>query len=214
PLTGTTVADNTATGGTGGDATASSGGGAGGEGSGGGAAITDFRDIMTTIVNSTISGNTATGGVGGAGIMTGTQARALGGGLFVFSGFGGSATLASVTLANNSASGSATSTHGGNLDRLDGGLVLADTIIAGGSATASGSNCDLTGFVPTDNGHNLEDTTPSQCGLSAAKADLIGASAALLPLASNGGPTQTRALGPASQGLGTGGPCTDPSQTT
>ena len=44
----------------------------------------------------------------------------------------------------------------------------------------------------TSAGHNLESTTPSQCGLNLALGDLIGANPLLGPLQFNGGPMQTQ----------------------
>lgn len=204
-ITGSTVAGNSATGGSGGDAGNGAGsGGPGGAASGGG--ILAYQGAAT-IVNSTITGNAATVGQGGFGSPSGTPGGPdYGGGLDT----AGQLTLASVTLSDNSVTGP--SSEGGNVYEGAGGTVtFGDSIIAGGSATASGNNCALAG-TQTDNGHNLEDTTPSQCGFSLAQSDLVGANPALMALASDGGPTQTQALGPGSAALGSGGSCTDPSQ--
>lgn len=199
-ITGSTITNNSAVGGTGGLAVFGPGdGGPGGQGDGGGMEV----GTANAIVNTTISGNTATAGIGGAGNLPGMDGTGAGGGLYA----GGAINLASVTLAGNSATGSRT--FGGNLMGDNGGMVnVADTIIAAGSA-GHGSNCY--GVSETDNGHNLEDTTPSQCGLSSVS-DQVGANAGLAVLAANGGPTQTRALVAGSRALGTGGACTDPSQ--
>lgn len=209
-MTGSTVAGNSVTGGRGGFSNLYAGG-PGGSAQGGGI---DLEIGESPIVNSTITGNSADGGpggVGGLGFPDGSQGTGAGGGVWLTF----METFASVTLTNNSATGLAPGSNGGNLDgdtSVSGTPVtLADTIVAGGSASGSGGNCDLP-HPPTDNGHNLEDTTPSQCGFSGANGDMIGASPGLMSLASNGGPTQTRALGPGSQALGTGGACTDPTQ--
>lgn len=201
-LTGSTVANNTATGGVGGDATGGGNGGAGGGALGGG--VGSVSAPATRIVNSTITGNRATGADSGSGATAGSKAVANGGGI---GDDGAPVILASVTLANNSAVGSASSS-GGNLYT---DAKFADTIVAGGFASGTGGNCTLFG-ASVDNGHNLEDTSPSQCGLSSMNSDQLGTSAGLLALASNGGPTQTRALAAGSPALGSGGGCTDPSQ--
>jgi hypothetical protein len=209
--TGSTFVANTATGGAGGSSTDSSGGDGGLAGAGG------IYAESGNLVNDTITGNTAAGGVGGDGVTSGRQSDAFGGGVWVSTpGHVSTAVvLASVTLANNTATGDASATQGGNLFvEQYGNVALSDTIIAAGSASTSVTgNCYLNSAAArTDNGNNLEDTTPSQCGFSSSNADLVGATPGLLGLASNGGPTQTLALGPASQALGTGGACTDPTK--
>ena len=200
-MTGSTVDNNTATGGQGAISNGAGDGGAGGAAHGGGIDSASVNESL--VVNSTISGNTAVGGAGGAGAVDGSQGAGEGGGIRTQG-----MTLANVTVAGDSADGG-TATGGGNL--YGGPNTLSDTIIAGGSTNGSGGNCDLT-TASADNGHNSEDTTPSQCGLSAGNADQIGLDVKLLALASNGGPTQTLALAAGSPALGTGGACMDPSQ--
>jgi hypothetical protein len=81
---------------------------------------------------------------------------------------------------------------------------ITDTIISGGSSTSTGNprpNCD--GTLP-DGGHNLESTSPSQCGFSSAGGDLIGSDPLLGPLTSNGGETPTMALEPGSPAIDAG----------
>jgi hypothetical protein len=205
-MTGSTISGNTVTGGRGGFSN-NDAGGAGGSADGGGME----SDIPSTIVNSTITGNSAAGGLGGTGGTTdGTLGTGIGGGVELL---GFADTLASVTLTNNSATGLIPGSDGGNLynNAAAGHMAFADTIVAAGSASDSGSNCELVS-APADNGHNLENTSPSQCGFSTANGDLIGANPGLFALASNGGPTQTRALGRGSQALGAGDSCIDPSQ--
>jgi hypothetical protein len=201
-MTGSTVADNTATGGAGGNGDAGGNGGAGGVGAAGGAIVSP-----STIVNSTISGNIATGGAGGGGqgSSNGTQGASHAGGLDIEQ----PSTLASLTLADNAVVGASAS--GGNLV-VHAAITLADTVIAQGHPSGGSGSC-VHGAAVTDAGHNLEDTSPSQCGLSAGNADQVGVSAGLASLASNGGPTQTLALLPGSGALGNGGACTDPTQT-
>lgn len=149
--------------------------------SGGGGIATS---AVTAIENSTITGNTASGS---------------GGGLDAFAI--GESVVSSTVSANSAGSG------GGNLAAASGSIKLRQTIVSGGSAAAGTSNC--TGAI-TDQGHNLESTAPSQCGLSAEGHDVIGQDPSLGPLASNGGSTQTMALQPGSPAIDAGGNCTNP----
>jgi hypothetical protein len=194
-MTATTVSDNTATGGP----ASTAPGGSGGMSSGGGMDLGN----ATTIVNTTIVGNVTAAGLG---------ATAQGGGIYDEQIGASTTTLASVTLANNSATAAtAAMAHGGNLDHgTDSPISLHDTIIAAGSSTGDGSNCGSK--ISLDGGHNLESTTPTQCGLDPAAGDLIGVDPLLGPLASNGGATQTMSLGAGSHAIGAGGQCTDPTE--
>ena len=192
-LTASTLSGNRATG-----ASASTGpGSSGGGGFGGGIDLS----FPTTIVNTTITGNLVSAGAG---------ERASGGGIYDSQVGDSLLTLASVTIAGNSVTAaSGAMALGGNLSHAVASPISArDTIIAGGSASGGDANCD--GKIASDGGHNLESTTPSQCGLSADAGDVIGSDPLLAPLASNGGPTQTRALGVGSPAIGAGGQCTDP----
>jgi hypothetical protein len=108
-------------------------------------------------------------------------------------------TLTNATLSSNTASGVAGAT-GGNLDP-NAGVQLRNTILSAGVATAGHENCS---GAATSLGHNLEDTTPSQCGLSAPSGDRIGVNPMLGPLQVNGGPTQTMALLVGSQAIDAG----------
>ena len=155
----------------------------------------------TTIVNTTITGNLVSAGAG---------QRASGGGIYDSQVGDSLLTLASVTIADNSVTAaSGAMALGGNLSHAVASPISArDTIIGEGTASSGDANCD--GKIASDGGHNLESTTPSQCGLSADAGDLIGADPLLGPLASNGGLTQTRALGVGSSAIGAGGQCTDP----
>ncbi len=191
-VTSSTISGNTAQPSSGGEGSTPSNNGSGGTVVGSGFGIDSGSLIL---INSTVAGNVITGQSGeGAGIdMRGT-------GL----------TLANATVFGNSAP------QGGNLNVSSSQLTLAGTLIAGGVQTVSGgpssSNCNLDTVTETDIGHNLESTTPSQCGLSVGKQDLIGANPQLASLAANGGPTQTMAPGGTSPALTAGGSCTDISQ--
>ena len=192
-LTASTVSGNRATGASASTAPGSSGGG----GFGGGIDLS----FPTTIVNTTITGNLVSAGAG---------ERASGGGISDSQVGDSLLTLASVTIAGNSVTAaSGAMALGGNLSRAVASPISArDTIIAGGRASGSDPNCD--GKIASDGGHNLESTTPSQCGLSASAGDVIGSDPLLAQLASNGGPTQTRALNLGSPAIRAGGQCTDP----
>lgn len=138
------------------------------------------------LVNDTITGNTA--GFAGAGIATG-------GGVYL----GGSANngtqplLANSTVADNAAVGSSPS--GGNLYASGTQLGLQQTIVSGGAATGgTGSNCATeSGGTFKDDLYNLEDTTPTQCGLTSGFS-IVGQDPQLSALGANGGPTMTMAL--------------------
>jgi predicted outer membrane repeat protein len=166
-------------------------GSAGGSGDGGAVR----NNAALTMVNSTISANAADVGGSGGGS---------GGGLYV----GGNATLTNVTLAGN---GAATSGGGLFLESSQ-TATLENDIIAGGSAPSGASCFAQTNGTFSSAGHNLEETTPSQCGLNAS-GDQFGADPLLGPLQANGGPTQTQALAPRSpaidHGDNSGCPATD-----
>jgi CSLREA domain-containing protein len=144
-----------------------------------------LNGVAATVNQSTVSGNTATGG-DGAGIyingnnldltnctITGNSAFD-GGGLFVN---GNSANFTAVTIAGNTATNT-----GGGIEAATATPQLQGTIVANNT----GGNCD--GAV-TDGGTNLQ-FPGTTCGASILTSDpLLG------PLADNGGPTQTMALG-------------------
>lgn len=194
-----TIAGNTATASPGGNATGSGHGGNGGSVAGGGV---DLASGSAAIVNSTITGNTIHPSSGGTGSTPGSGGDGSGGGIDVGGGPGGPLTLVSDTIAGNGAP------QGGNLEMSSPPLTIADTIFSGGSA-AFAPNCDLQTVTVIDDGHNLEDTTPSKCGLTSAKQDLIGQNPLLGPLAANGPPTMTEVLLSGSPALHAGGACTD-----
>ena len=66
-----------------------------------------------------------------------------------------------------------------------------------------GPNCVAPSGSVVSNGHNLESTTPDQCGLTG-PGDLVGVNPLLDPLADYGGPTDTMALAPGSPAIGHG----------
>jgi hypothetical protein len=162
--------------------------GPGGTAQGGGIKATVSSSVLT-VGNVTVAANIARSSA------TGT---AQGGGVFAAASGSGKIRLANATLSANRASGPA-GASGGNL-QPSGSVELRDTILAAGMAMAGAQNCSAT---TTSVGHNLEDTTPSQCGL-AATGDRVGADPLLAPLQANGGPTSTMALLGASPAIDAG----------
>ncbi len=146
-----------------------------GEGFGG--AIDAFDKGALTLTNDTLTGNSV-------GAPLGAGAGAGGGG-------GALNTSLSATLVNDTVDGNAVigPGAGGNL-AVSEPVTLENTIVAGG-AGEHGANCS--GPVSSA-GHNIESTTPSQCGLSGASGDLVGVNPLLDVLAFNGGATETQAL--------------------
>jgi hypothetical protein len=127
-----------------------------------------------TLANSTLSANTANGAL-------------------PFGQGGAIAASANATLTNDTLAGNSGQAQGGNIANDSSGatVTLANTIVSGGTAPTN-SNCFTKGTL-TSSGHNLEDTSPSQCGLGAS-GDLVGVNPQLGPLQDNGGPADTQAL--------------------
>ena len=116
----------------------------------------------------------------------------------------------SLSLLNDTIAGNAAEV-GANLTgpAKGSGVTVENTIIATPSP-AGAANCS--GLVASS-GHNLEDTAPSTCGLSAGSSDVVGASPALQSLGINsstdptaGGAPPTLALSPSSPALSAGDP--------
>ena len=190
-LTASTVSGNRATG-----AASAHPGSSGGGGFGGGIDLS----LPTTIVNTTITGNVVSAGVG---------ERASGGGIFDSQVGDSLLTLASVTIAGNGVTAAnGAMALGGTCPTPWPHRSAPATPSSRGAVRAAARHCD--GKIATDGGHNLESTTPSQCGLSANAGDVIGLDPLLGAPASNGGLTQTRALGVGSPAIRAGGQCTDP----
>jgi predicted outer membrane repeat protein len=161
---------------------------AAGVGAGGGAIETQG---ILTLTNSTISGNSMPGGGSGAGLAV----------------EGTTTTLLNVTIASNTGNAGT----GANLDIFGAGATVnvKNSIIAN---PTSGLNCRIGGGgVLTSNGSNLDSS--NACGFNPALGDLINTDPQLGALASNGGPTQTRALLAGSPAINavTAGNCPPPS---
>jgi hypothetical protein len=133
-------------------------------------------DGPLNVVNTTIVNNEAEG--------LGPSAAAFGGGINVD---GGATALSNVTLAGNTASGN--SGNGGNLaSNFSGHLNVENSIVAYGTALASGGGCHVSsGGTLTSSGRNID--TGSSCAFVAPH--LSNTDPLLLPPGSNGGPTPT-----------------------
>ncbi|NEO84449.1 MAG: DUF4347 domain-containing protein [Spirulina sp. SIO3F2] len=148
------------------------------------------------LMNSTVSGNSAV--QSGGGIMafstttvnnstvSGNSAGRSGGGIFT-----SGATLNNSTIVNNTVVNSTATTNGGGLAKRSGsgGVDIANTIIANNVATTGN---DLSGAIASIQNSLIGDATGATIGTNLN--NLIGVDPMLLPLANNGGPTQTHAL--------------------
>ena len=144
-----------------------------------------------TVSGSTISDNRAPGGPGGGIANLGTAAVSgstlsdnlasdYGGG--ISNGSGGTLTVTNSTLSGNSA------TNGEGIANNSGTTTLKNTIV---SDSSPGGNCSAGSGAITDGGHNL--SSDNSCVTAATS--FSGVDPLLGPLADNGGPTPTHALG-------------------
>ena len=137
-----------------------------------------------TLVNVTLSDNSLTES---AGVNNG------GGGLYWDGTTVG--TITNTTIADNTSN----QAGGALFSNATAALTFKSTIAAANSASSGSANC-AGSPTPTSAGYNLEDTTPSTCGLSQAT-DVVGKAAGLGPLQDNGGPGPTHALLPGSPAI-------------
>ncbi len=166
----------------------------------GGGGIFDATSNGNAYVNTTISSNSTN--------AAGTERG--GGGLYLANNTGAPAaavTLASATVADNSAAAG----FGGGIFTRAPDVRMKNSIVAMNSA-GTGADCALgTDGAYLSLGYNLG-SAPGTCSLSGTGDQVVAASAiGLLPLADNGGPTQTRALENTSPAIGGGNPagCTN-----
>jgi hypothetical protein len=110
--------------------------------------------------------------------------------------------MASVTLSGNSAASGGGISNGRGLV-----FTVHDSIVAGNLGTTGQPDC-LGSF--TSSGYNLE--SAADCAFSSA-GDKQGSNPQLLPLAANGGPTNTMALNPGSPAIDAGDPACPPPGT-
>ncbi|HUQ99513.1 MAG TPA: choice-of-anchor Q domain-containing protein [Gemmatimonadaceae bacterium] len=158
------------------------------------------RASAFSVTGSTISGNTALSDAGGiyldfadlsatnSTISSNNSAR--GGG--VYASDGSTVSFHNATIADNRV----TNATGGGLFSDDGTVFATSSIFARNLGSGSApANCAGNGFFAVGGDHNLEDA--DTCGLNSVTGDgdLVGANPNLGPLADNGGPTFTHALG-------------------
>lgn len=162
---------------------------------------------VTTLLNTTVTGNWSQWGYGGSMVglygtiniltstVSGNTAPSRGG---IVMGFG-TVNIADSTIAHNSSS-----YDGRNLHIISSTATISNSIIANPN---SGSNCVKNASASwSSQGFNLSDD--ASCGLIH-PTDLNNAEDGLLPLAHNGGPTQTHALSLSSLATDAGH-CTSP----
>lgn len=134
-----------------------------------------------TITNDTFTGNTATG-AGGQGSALNLSASPV--------------TVTNCTIAGNTAPPSGGAVLFGNRTPVN---VVTNTIIA----SNTGGNCSFSGASIFGGGHNIQFGDSTCAGMTVAN-PLLG------PLANNGGPTQTMALGAGSPAIDGGDSITPP----
>ena len=155
-----------------------------------------------TILNSTIDGNQVGGsraGTGGAGIFNYTQTltienSTIGGNLSAVDGGGiENTSVATNRLINVTIYGNSATNNGGNVENLASGdyLSFANSIVAGGSAT-NGTDIDNNGTIASQD-YNIVQTAVNGNPMSGTTTHNLMLDPMLLPLAANGGPTQTYA---------------------
>jgi CSLREA domain-containing protein len=160
-----------------------------------GGGIFNFGGIAN-VANSTFSGNSVSNSGGGlynnSGTMNVTNSTFSGNN----GGFAGGGLLNADTLnvTNSTFSGNSAGRGGGLVNDI-GTTTLKNTIIAN---STSGGNCNNTATLTADS-HNLADD--GTCGGATVA---TSAQINLQPLANNGGPTQTMALGPGSVAIDAG----------
>ncbi len=142
-----------------------------------------------TVTRSSITDNASSGSIGGlfnqgpatlTNVTLSGNTAGAGGHGGIYANLAASLTVVSSTVTDNGPDG---------IDVTGGGssLALTDTIVA---KQRSGADC---GAAVSSGGHNLD--SDGSCGL-AGPGDLSGVDPLLGPLAANGGPTKTHALGP------------------
>jgi hypothetical protein len=168
-------------------------------GSGGGA-IFNYNGLL--MFGSTLSGNSVLGsvpGTGGGGVynyeaaamendtIAGNGSNEDGGG--IENGANYPVTIANATIYQNKASG-----NGGNIENPY-GLLLANTIVAGGTAGGIGPDIDNSGGTLSSADYNLVQTPIAGTPMATPNPDhdVLGMDPKLLTLANNGGPTLTNA---------------------
>lgn len=163
-----------------------------------GGGVANIAGVMT-IDNSTISGNEAQtngGGIDNAGAASLTiRNSTISGNTSGFAGGivnRGTLTLDSVTIAGNTFTASP---GGGALLQILGTTTIANSILVN---SAGGPDCYYDAGTVVDGGHNLVESqaaASNDCGfVNGANGNIVGSDPQLIPLANNGGSTQTHAL--------------------
>lgn len=183
---------------------------------GGALAVANFAGNQQTLVsleNSTISGNSVD--------ATGVSTASLGGGISINRGHEDSIVelrAVQCTITDNEAF---TPTGSGGIDAFTAGaagfeglLQLQNTLLVGNRGVGAAPNCRAVGSLAVVSGRvYVEDHQFIECAaiVSGGAELIVDDNAGLLPLADNGGPTQTHALEVASTALNSvpGGTCTD-----
>ncbi len=182
----------------------------------GGAGVRVEASSTLNLSDTTVTNNDGTGGDGGAAHVHGTlhldrvlvsnNSADAGGGIYYHGADGGS--LTNVTLSGNTVTGNGgglwtdtaisvsnstitlnNANNGGGIFTNGATVTISNTIVSDNTATSS--NTDAVGAF-SSNGSNLIETIGGATGFVGG--DLTGASANLVGLADNGGPTQTHAL--------------------
>lgn len=170
----------------------------------------DTSGDTVSISNSTISGNRSATDAGGLGIqssdgaqlvqnstISGNTAGGLGGGVYAYSSAGNPERVRFVdtTIAANTASqGGGIDSGGDGIPLFLGGTIVGGNSAAGGAPDLGGAAEAAFSLIGDTSGSNLSQSGPN----------VLGANPQLLPLASNGGPTQTMSLGPTSPAIDRG----------
>ncbi|WP_204104188.1 MULTISPECIES: CHAT domain-containing protein, partial [Spirulina sp. CCY15215] len=166
-----------------------------------------------TLTNSTVSGNSSNiqgGGINSLGTLTLTNSTISGNSSGSFGG--GIHSVAGGTITNSTIAYNTAATNGGGIYRQNGTLDITNTIIAKNIANGTGN--DLAGdFTGSTFNFNLIGNTSGATNLTLGGGNITGVDPQLLPLANNGGATQTHALNSTSpainRGRNNGAPPTD-----
>ena len=167
----------------------------------GGGGIYDAIGATLALTASTITGNAVTGNAsssGGGGIfnegvaaianttITANSSDVDGGGIE-------NEAQSGLSLTNATVYQNVASSRGGNVKNLfsDSGMSIANTIVAGGTA-ATGADVSNDGTI-TSLDYNIVQTTASGTAITGTTTHNLAVNPLLLPLASNGGPTETNA---------------------
>ncbi len=199
-ISGSTLSGNTAT----------SSVGPGVHGQGGAIAVLSIRRL--TISKSTISGNQATGEAGsGGGLYVDTRkprilSSTISGNYATFRGGGavisGTGRISSSTIANNSAGEFGGGLYG--IPRGAGGSAgMLNTIVADNSTPGGAGGDDIYDSGAIADFSLIEDSDSPRLSLTGSN-NVLGVDPGLSPLADNGGPTQTHAIGLSSPAVDAG----------